>query len=82
MQSAAASWRPVQRPPLVEPMAKSVKGLGKSGPPVSCFIDPCMVNCQEIGTLNESSENEPGIAGLAARIATDPTGDGAISKGR
>jgi len=82
VQSAAASWRPVQRPPLVEPMAKSVKGLGKSGPPVSCFIDPCMVNCQEIGTLNESSENEPGIAGLGGAYRQGSDGDGAISKGR
>ena len=30
--------------------------------PRSCFFDPCMVNCLELETLNESSENGPGIA--------------------
>ena len=50
--------------------------------PPSCFFDPCMVNCQEIGTLNESSENEPGIAGLGGAYRQGSDGDGAISKGR
>ena len=58
------------------------QGSGESGLPVPYFIDPSVVNCQEIGTLNESSENEPGIAGLGGAYRQGSDGDGAISKGR
>ena len=64
MQSTGAFQHPAQRS-LVEPVATSVKGAGARGVrlPLSCLFNLCMVNCQEVGTLNKGSAN-----GLGSRV--------------